>query len=65
MWDLIVPVPDHCLSFYFQFPSPGQHVDKTQRPFLYCLGYSQICKSHFSCSFLKNYLSSLIFYNCL
>ena len=19
MWDLIVPVPDHCLSFYFSF----------------------------------------------
>ena len=19
MWDLIVPVPDHCLSFYFTF----------------------------------------------
>ena len=20
MWDLIVSVPDHCLSFYFPFP---------------------------------------------
>ena len=22
MWDLIVSVPDHCLSFYFGFPLP-------------------------------------------
>ena len=22
MWDLIVSVPDHCLSFYFSFPHP-------------------------------------------
>ena len=23
MWDLIVSVPDHCLSFYFGAPVPG------------------------------------------
>ena len=22
MWDLIVSVPDHCLSFYFEFEFP-------------------------------------------
>ena len=25
MWDLIVSVPDHCLSFYFDLP--GTHYD--------------------------------------
>ena len=23
MWDLIVSVPDHCLSFYFSYCSPS------------------------------------------
>ena len=29
MWDLIVSVPDHCLSFYFapiSWASPGVHI---------------------------------------
>ena len=25
MWDLIVSVPDHCLSFYLEFRPPGQY----------------------------------------
>ena len=28
MWDLIVSVPDHCLSFYFEYFSQGVEVIK-------------------------------------
>ena len=42
MWDLIVSVPDHCLSFYFSLFSefePGQNLDQSQMSFDYLMGY--------------------------
>ena len=29
MWDLIVSVPDHCLSFYFVLSEMCKHTSKT------------------------------------
>ena len=34
MWDLIVSVPDHCLSFYFRMQYTYTHVDKNLRHLL-------------------------------
>ena len=37
MWDLIVSVPDHCLSFYvsfFLFPNKAIHVEALDGQFL-------------------------------
>ena len=31
MWDLIVSVPDHCLSFYFNFSRPTRWTDWKER----------------------------------
>ena len=28
MWDLIVSVPDHCLSFYFGFSNPEYRISR-------------------------------------
>ena len=30
MWDLIVLVPDHCLSFYFQFSNALRIIEMVQ-----------------------------------
>ena len=37
MWDLIVSVPDHCLSFYFPF-GPSYGPTHYQGPMEQCLG---------------------------
>ena len=43
MWDLIVSVPDHCLSFYFASKSVKQSIDQSR--YLY---YSIINKCLYS-----------------
>ena len=35
IWDLIVSVPDHCLSFYFEFP---WQKSKQEKITLFCRG---------------------------
>ena len=32
MWDLIVSVPDHCLSFYFEVPFATENKAHKQSP---------------------------------
>ena len=36
MWDLIVSVPDHCLSFYFTLPRPKLYTGMIARR-VFCL----------------------------
>ena len=58
MWDLIVSVPDHCLSFYFSYePFRGSVVDKSHKyMFLFILGIKRM-KYHYDAR-------SNLFYEC-
>ena len=58
MWDLIVSVPDHCLSFYFSYePFRGSVVDKGHKyMFLFILDIKRM-KYHYDAR-------SNLFYEC-
>ena len=51
MWDLIVSVPDHCLSFYFSYVNVSYQVNMSEQEWesqLYCfISYLPLIKTNF------------------
>ena len=59
MWDLIVSVPDHCLSFYFKIPLAVYATDRSKaailESFLFCMALWFLLKMFHVESFLALY----------
>ena len=43
MWDLIVSVPDHCLSFYYVYSNVPENMAETSVPYLSLSDHFLVC----------------------